>query len=163
MTALGGLVFMVVTFPILLWCAWTDLKFMRIPNRSNLLLFAIFVVLGAFFMPLPEFGFRLLQGVVVLVFFFVLNSMGLIGGGDAKLFAAIAPYVAFADLPSYLLMLSILTLAAVAAHRFVMYIPALRKQVTGWVSWDGKGKFPFGFPLAMSLTLYLFIVATTNA
>lgn len=159
MSSLGGLIFLILTFPVLFWCAWTDLKSMRIPNKSNLLLFGIFVVFGLFFMPLPEFGLRILQAFCVLVLFFVLNAMGLIGGGDAKLFAAIAPYVAFADLPSYMLLLAILTLAAVASHRLVQYVPALRKQVDGWESWNGKGKFPFGFPLAMSLSLYLFSVA----
>lgn len=160
MSSLGGLVFLIVTFPVLLWCTWTDLKSMRIPNKSNLILFGIFVILGAFFMPLSEFGWRLVQAFCVLAIFFTLNSMGLIGGGDAKLFAAIAPYVALTDIPSYLLLLAVMTIAAVAAHRFVMYVAPLRKHVDGWASWDAKGKFPFGFPLAMSLAVYLYIIAS---
>jgi len=158
MTTLGATIFLIVTFPLLFWCAWTDLKSMRIPNNTNIMIFGVFLVLGAFFMPLPEFGLRLVQAFVVLTIFFFLNSAGLIGGGDAKLFAAIAPYVALPDLTGYLVLLSLLTLAAVAGHRVAPLIPVLKDNIAGWESWNGRKKFPFGLPLAMSLSAYLIMI-----
>ncbi|GHA50718.1 membrane protein [Amylibacter ulvae] len=155
MSEVGLWFFLCSTFPIVIWCAWSDLKNMIIPNKANIVLFAIFVIFGAFFMPLPEFGIRILQAIGVLVLFFVLNSMGLIGGGDAKLFAAIAPYVAYRDVTIYLFLLSFLSISAVVLHRVIDRTTLKNTVFSNWKSWSEKIKFPFGLPLAGSLSAYL--------
>ena len=161
MTQLGYLVFLIATFPVVIYMSWSDLKFMRIPNKANILLFGIFVVLGLFFIPLPEYGIRLLQAVGVLFFFFLLNAIGLIGGGDAKLFAALSPYIWYKDVTVFLFMLSFLALAAVAVHRIIKRTPLAKTVFADWQSWSEKGKFPFGLPLATSLSAYFIYFLVT--
>lgn len=160
MSTMDALILLVLSFPIVIWCAWSDLKTMRIPNNANIALIAVFIVMGLILLPLPEFGIRLLQGVVVLAICFVLNALGLMGGGDAKLFAAIAPYIALADTGVYFLGLALLGLASVALHRLIRATPSLLKHVADWDSFDMRKTFPFGLPLATSLSCYLLYVAT---
>jgi len=74
----------------------------------------------------------------------------------SKLLAAGAPYVALAHMTEFFMALAVMSLAAVATHRILGKIPQFRKHVEDWVSWNNKGHFPFGVPIAATLSLYLF-------
>lgn len=161
MTQVGSIIFLILTLPIVMWCAWTDLKSMRIPNMANFAIFYVFLLLGVFFMPIETFGIQLLFALGVFVFFFLLNGLGLIGGGDVKLFGAIAPYIVFSELTNYLFILSFLSIGAVIGHKLVPFIPVLGEKTKDWASWKNR-KFPFGLPLAMSLPIFLGYYAYTG-
>jgi len=156
---LSFLILFLATLPLLFVCCWSDLKNMTIPNRVNIALFSIFVVLGIFIFPLPEYGIRLLQALVMLAIGIFLTTAGLMGGGDSKLLAAAAPYVALGDITEFFFVMGFMALAAVAAHRILGRIPAFRKHVDDWVSWNTKSNFPFGVPIAATLSLYLASIA----
>lgn len=159
MSQLAGTIFLITTFPILFLCAFTDLRHMTISNRANIILVLIFVILGIFLLPLPDYGIRLLQGFIVLVIGFLLTTFGFIGGGDAKLLAAAAPYVAFEDVPEVFFTLSIVTLSALLGHRLLARIPQFKAEVADWVSWKEHRNFPFGVPISATLSFYLFLVS----
>ena len=159
MSELAATIFLVVTFPILFVSAFTDLRHMTISNQANIILALIFVVLGVFLLPFPEYGLRLLQCLIVLVIGFLLTTFGVIGGGDAKLLAAAAPYVALNDAPPVIMTLCIVTLSSVLAHRLLGRIPRFKAEVVDWVSWQKHRNFPFGVPIAATLSLYLFLVS----
>ena len=135
---------------ICFYVCFTDLREMRITNQAVIALAVIFVVIGPLALPLPDYGWRLVQMVVVLVIGFLLNAGGAIGAGDAKFAAAAAPYIALGDLR--------LLLAAFATHRLVKYTP-LRRIAPGWKSWDMGWKFPMGLSLGGTLALYLVLGA----
>ncbi|MFV0491292.1 MAG: prepilin peptidase [Pseudorhodobacter sp.] len=139
------------TLPIGIWVAWSDMKFMRIPNLSVLALLGVYLLIGPFALPLDHWGWGWVVGIVVLVTGFILNMGGLIGAGDAKFAAAMAPFLAQTD-PRFLLLLSCACLlGAFIAHRIFGLVPAIRRHFA-WQGWEQPG-FPFrsDFPMGFAL------------
>lgn len=131
---------------------------MTIPNRVNAALFIVFVVLGIFMFPLPEYGIRLAQAIAMLAIGIFLTTAGLMGGGDSKLLAAGAPLVSLTHVTEFFFALAFMSLAAVATHRILGKIPAFKTLVGDWKSWNVKGNFPFGVPIATTFSLYLLLM-----
>lgn len=142
--------------PVCAWAAYSDLSRMKIPNKSVLVLALIFVVLGLFVLPLPDFGLRLVQLVVVLIIGIGANALGLLGAGDAKFAAAAAPFIAFDDLNQLLWLFMANVAAGIATHRSVKYT-ALSRLAPDWESWQRHGKFPMGLCLGGTLAIYLIL------
>jgi prepilin peptidase CpaA len=140
--------------PVAIWVAWSDMKFMRIPNAAVLALVLGFLVVGPIALPLADWGWRWTHLAVVLGIGFVAASLGLVGAGDAKFAAAMAPYVALADARFVLALFAATLLAAFAAHRGLRAVPAFRRATADWASWT-NAKFPMGLALAGTLLLYL--------
>ena len=149
-----ALLFLPFVVPICLWVIWSDLSTMKIPNKANLALLAVFVLLGLIVLPLGEYGWRLAQLGIVLGLAFLANIIGMMGAGDSKFLAAAAPFIAPGDTGTVLLMLAGITICAVIAHRIAKNSP-LRQMAPDWVSWTKEGKFPMGFALGSTLVLYL--------
>lgn len=136
------------------YAAATDLTSYTIPNRASL------AVLGAFALyapvsglPLETLAWHLAAFAAVLTGAFVLFALGWIGGGDAKLAAAIALWIGWPLLPAYLFQTAMfgagLTLALVLMRRFPLPIALAR---VGWVSrlHDPRAGVPYGVALACS-------------
>jgi len=97
-------------FPALMaFAASSDLLTMTISNRISLILVGGFFFLAVWSgMPLAEIGMHALAALAVLVVTFVFFARGWIGGGDAKLAAAIALWFGFEQLLNYLTLASLL-------------------------------------------------------
>lgn len=150
----AALILFLSVLPICLWVAWSDLKTMKIPNRSVLALAAVWLVVG-FLVASPEvWAWRWLNLVVVLAIGFVLNAIANVGAGDAKFAAAAAPFFAPAHVPLILPLFAAFLLGAFAAHRILRAIPAVRRMTPDWVSWTRKD-FPMGLALVGTLLAYL--------
>lgn len=156
--ALAAAWFLTFAAPLSLWVAWTDLSSMRIPNKSVLLLVAGFLIVAPFVLPFADIGWRMLQLVIVLVVGFVMNALRMIGGGDAKFAAAMAPFVAAGDVLQLFYAFAAILIASFVVHRVARATPAIRNLVPNWASWTHKG-FPMGFPLGTALILYLVFAA----
>lgn len=144
-----------IIFPALMaFAACSDLLTMRISNKL------VLVTAGAFFvlalsasMGLAEIGWHVLAGAVVLAFTFGLFAAGWIGGGDAKISAAIALWFGFDALLPFLLYASVfggaLTLMIMLGRNYML--PATLMQV-GWIErlHDKKTGIPYGIALAAS-------------
>ena len=112
-------------FPIcMILATFYDLFTMTIPNKISLCLIAAFAV----FAPLAGMGWETALwhigvSVVVLIVGFALFSVGVMGGGDAKLLAASALWFGTAFTLPYLLAASVLggvlTLVIIIARRLV--------------------------------------------
>lgn len=139
---------------ICLWGAWSDLARMKIPNKAVLALLAVFVIIGVITLPLDEYLWRYAHLVIVLVIGFLLTITGLVGAGDAKFAAVIAPFVAVVDLTNVAAIFAVTTIVAFVLHRFARATP-LRKLAPNWESWERKKDFPMGLPLAVTLIIYL--------
>ena len=148
---------LIPALPMGLWIAWSDLSTMRIANKAVLILGAGFLVFGLIALPVDEYLWRLLQLVVVLVIGFGLNAAGLVGGGDAKYAAAMAPFFARQDGILVLQLFAAMLLGAFVAHRLAKRIPAIRRATAGWKSWDAGRDFPMGLALSGTLIAYVLL------
>jgi prepilin peptidase CpaA len=145
--------------PVAFWAAWSDLKFMRIPNAAVLALAAVFLVAGPLALSWPDYLWRLAHLPAVLAAGFVLNLAGAVGAGDAKFAAAMAPFFALADAAAALMLLAVVMLAAFAAHRLARALPAARRAAPDWASWTAGREFPMGLALSGTLMAYLALSA----
>jgi prepilin peptidase CpaA len=136
------------------WVSFSDLKFMRIPNQASLVMLAVWLLVGLLVVPFKLWALGLGLGAAVLVVTFVMNAAGLIGGGDAKFAAAMAPAFIHADLARLSMIYVACSLGAFAAHRLLKAIPPFRKATPDWKSWTHPG-FPFGTTLSATLIFYL--------
>jgi len=139
--------------PLLLAVAagW-DLASFTIPNFLQAAMLAGFVVLAAAaHLALPVIGLHVLAGLVGLGVGFTLFALGYIGGGDAKLFAAVALWLGLNDMPAYALAASVfgglLTLTILAARQWPLPAFAARQQ---WIVrlHAEKSGIPYGVALA---------------
>ena len=129
---------------------------MIIPNKAVMALVIAFAVLGLIALPLTDYLWRWSHLVVMLVIGMLLNAGRVMGAGDAKFIAAAAPFVALGDLTTVALLLAICLVVGLALHRLAKNSP-IRRLVPDWKSWTSGRRFPMGFPLAATLTLYLFL------
>lgn len=152
--------FLLGALPFCLWAAWSDLKFMRIPNRLSIGMLAVFIFLGVIFLPLPQVGVSLLVGFGVLVLGFVLNQAGVFGGGDAKFGAAMALFVSpnLDHASLFLRILAVTLIAALITHRLFGLVRHKLPVTQDWISWSVGRNFPMGLGLAGSLIFYLVTV-----
>lgn len=149
----AALVFLPFLLAIGLWVAWSDMARMKIPNKAVLALAVVFLVLGPFVMPLKAYGWAWAVAAMVLAAGFIANAAGLVGAGDAKFGAAMAPFFAHGDLRFILGLFAACLLAAFAAHRIGRAVPPLRAATSDWASWTHKD-FPMGLALAGTLIFY---------
>ncbi|MCG7493199.1 prepilin peptidase [Thalassobius sp. Cn5-15] len=155
---LAGLTFFILTLPLCIWVAMSDLKHMLIRNNAVLALAGVFVVAGLFLMPLPQYGWQLAQLAIVLCVGIVMNALGMLGAGDAKFAAAAAPYVMLGDIRFVVLLFALILLGSVATHRLARATP-LRTLAPDWASWERKKDFPMGLALGPTLSAYLALAA----
>jgi prepilin peptidase CpaA len=151
----------VLTLPICLWVAWSDLSRMKIPNTAVYALIAVFFFAGLAVIPLDTWLWRWASAVVVLVIGFILFAAAGWGAGDAKFAAAAAPFFAqnILEIQIALILLAVWMLGTLALHRLARSIPAIRRATPDWVSWNRRLHVPVGVALAGTLATYLALKA----
>jgi prepilin peptidase CpaA len=150
--------FLPFTVPIAIWVAWSDVKFMKIPNKAVLALFAVYLLVGLFIFPLNLWGWGWALAGIVMLAGFIGTAAGLMGAGDAKFAAAMAPFFAAADLRMVLALFAACLLGAFASHRLMRATPAFRAATPDWESWTNKD-FPMGLALSGTLVFYPIMTA----
>lgn len=148
--------------PVAFYIAWSDAKFMRIPNTVNLVLLGVFVVVGVFVMPSwGQYFSQLLNALLVLLagMVMVMFRLGL-GAGDVKVMTAIAPYVATQGIigGDFLLALVLFFscfLSGIFVHIGSRFVKPFRAMAADWKSWQEWRVYPFGFSAATFLIMYL--------
>lgn len=140
-----------------LWVAWSDMKFMKIPNTAVLSLAAVYLVAGP-----VAFGFDWMLylwgiglGLITLVAGFIISTLRLVGAGDAKFAAAMAPFFAQSTPALVFTLFAGCLLAAFAAHRLLRATP-FRSATADWESWTNR-KFPMGLALSGCITFYFIL------
>src|SRR5215472_7631579 len=140
-------------FPALMaFAASSDLFTMTISNKVSLALAAGFLAFAlALGMPPAEIGMHVAAAAVVLVVAFVFFAMGWVGGGDAKLAAAVSLWFGFDHLMQYLvdaaLLGGVLTFALIN-FRLLPLPPYVERFA--WIArlHEKKGGVPYGIALA---------------
>ncbi|WP_371410680.1 prepilin peptidase [Tabrizicola sp. TH137] len=148
--------FLVPVLPISLWVAWSDMKFMRIPNIAVLTLAAAYVLFGLIALPFDLYLWGYALGAITLVAGFLASTLRMVGAGDAKFAAAMAPFFAGSSPGLVFTLFGGCLLAAFAAHRLMRAIPAMRRATPDWASWTHR-KFPMGLALAGALSFYFLL------
>jgi prepilin peptidase CpaA len=149
----------VIVLPALvLVAAASDLLTMTIPNRLVLAIAAVFLLAAPLAgLGLVQIGMHLLAGLLVLAIGIALFAPGWIGGGDAKLAAALALWLGFEPLLSWFVLFALfggaLTLGMLFYRRFPL---PLQLHRVGFLSklHDPKSGVPYGIALAAG-TLFL--------
>jgi prepilin peptidase CpaA len=153
-------ILILVALPVLLAAAagW-DLASFTIPNFFSLTLIALFALFGlATGLSWHVMGWHLLAGLVGLSIGFALFALRYIGGGDAKLFAAMALWLGFSDLLSYALLASVfggaLTLGLLMMRRWPLPRVLLNYR---WIMnlHDPRSGIPYGVALAAGACVLL--------
>lgn len=154
MTLTQTLSFLPFALPIAVWVSWSDMKFMKIPNNAVMALAAVWLLVGVIVMPFETWAWGWALLVIVLVIGFCANMLNLLGAGDAKFAAAMAPFFVTADIRFALALFAACLLGAFVTHRTARRIPALAHLTNQWVSWTNKD-FPMGLALSGTLIFYL--------
>jgi prepilin peptidase CpaA len=159
---MASMAFLPFVLAIGIWVSWSDMKFMKIPNKAVMALAAVWLVVGLVLvifqqLPLQTWLWGWALGAGVLVITFLATVAGLIGAGDAKFAAAMAPFFISADLRFVCALFAACLLGAFVGHRGMRLVTPFRKATADWASWTNKD-FPMG--LALSGTLILYLLAT---
>ena len=145
------LILVLVPAALIAAAGW-DLASFTIPNFLQCVLIAGFALFAVFSgMPLGVLGWHALAAAIGLTVGFTMFALGLIGGGDAKLFACVALWFGFPDIFSYAIIASVfggvLTLTLLGFRQ--LPIPAfLQKQAWLMRLHDHKAGVPYGVALA---------------
>ena len=142
-----------LVFPLLMiFAALADLFTMTIPNRVSLVLIAAYLLLALYLrLPLATVGLHVSCGLAMLALTFMMFQTGWIGGGDAKLAAAIALWLGWGVLLDYSLSAAIyggaLTIVILLGRRQALPLWLSRHA---WIArlHDSKTGVPYGVALA---------------
>jgi prepilin peptidase CpaA len=159
LTLTQALAFAPFVLAISVWVAWSDMATMKIPNKAVIALGLTWVVIGGILVLAGLMGWRIwgwgfALGGITLVAGFIANAAGLVGAGDAKFGAVMAPFFVGADPRLVMALLAACLLGAFCAHRVLRMITPFRAATPDWASWSNK-KFPMGLTLAGMLVFYL--------
>jgi prepilin peptidase CpaA len=158
MTAQAAYWFLPAVFPLALFISWNDMRDMKITNKTVAVMLCVYAVLGPFAFGWEMYLWQWLHFPIVLVVCMALWALRAMGGGDAKLIAAMAPFFVMADIELILRIFAASLLGALVVHTLFRLTP-LKRPVSEWKSWNAGRYFPKGFPLSMTLLLYLVFAA----
>jgi prepilin peptidase CpaA len=153
-------ILVLVALPLLLAIAagW-DMASFTIPNFLNVALIAAFAVFALVAgLSFSTIGWHLLAAGIALAIGFALFALGHIGGGDAKLFAAVVLWLGLKDSLPYALVASVFGGALAVALMLLRQWPLpvfLARQ--SWILklHDKKAGIPYGVALAAGAFILL--------
>lgn len=149
------IVTLVFAVPLLI-AACTDFWTMKIPNKVSLAMMAGFILtLPLTWQGLPMLTEHLMVGSIFLLAGFAMFAFGWLGGGDAKLMAAIALWFGWADILSFVLYTTLFG-AALGVFMLLgnMLVPVrLRTSELGMRMFQGGNDMPYGLALAAGALL----------
>ncbi|WP_424939578.1 prepilin peptidase [Aliiroseovarius sp. S253] len=154
LTQWAALVFLPLAIPVSVWVMWSDMSRMKIPNKAVMVLLIGFGALGLLALDLPEYLWRWSHFAVILVAGFVMNMARMLGAGDAKFAAAVAPFVAFQDTFLVLTIFAVMIVLGFTAHRIMRRIKPLRDLTPNWESWSRRD-YPMGLSISLTFVAYL--------
>jgi prepilin peptidase CpaA len=158
MTAVSALWFLPAVVPIAMYIAWNDIRSMKITNGSVMVLLGVFAAVGPFAFGFPQYFWQWLHVPVVLAVCIVLWMLRVMGGGDAKMIAVMAPFFVVGDFLLIINLFAACLIGGLAVHSLFRFT-ALKNIAPEWKSWNAGRYFPKGLPLSMTLVFYLLIAA----
>lgn len=139
--------------PACLYASWSDMFQRRIPNWLCALTAVAGLAVAVAAIGLPELGSRALHFAVALAICMVLFRFGMIGGGDAKFYAACAAWFAWPDAGRLLFAVSISGLVLFLGWFTIRRV--LRKPIRAKTE-SNFDKLPYGLAIAAGAILTAF-------
>ncbi|MEO0397961.1 MAG: prepilin peptidase [Pseudomonadota bacterium] len=147
-----ALLFLSVFPAALVIAAATDLYDFKIPNWVSLTLVGAYACAGVFLgAPIAQMVEGALLGCAVLAVGFVLFAVRFFGGGDAKLLAAVAPWIGLAEFVNFLMAM------ALAGGALAIVLIAFRKTPplpvyahAGWLMRMHQNRHELPYAVAIS-------------
>jgi prepilin peptidase CpaA len=138
---------------LLLAAAISDIRRYRIPNTIVYAIVVAFALGAAFGLPWPAIGWAVMAGVGMFLLGAGLFALGLFGGGDVKLIAAMALWTGVAGLPRFLLVMTAAggLLGVVWMLKRRRQQPALASQAASPADTPApksRGRIPYGVAIA---------------
>ena len=150
-SALTGL----VVVPLSIWICYTDLKFMKISNRDNIIIAVWSGICCLAVLGLTPFLWHIGLGAIVLIITYTIFLTGHLGGGDAKFLAAAAVVTGPSNSFVFYFNLSVLVLLTLLVHRIAARYLERHGLLGDWVSFGTSRTFPFGVPIALALIYHI--------
>lgn len=130
--------------------ALRDIRTYTIPNSYPIVVIVLFIFANAFIgLDLETLSFHVISALVALIFGFALFFFRLMGGGDVKLFAAIALWIPVSDLFSFAAMVTIaggiLSVIVIIRH----WIKRRNGDAAAIAQPLGKARIPYGVAIFM--------------
>lgn len=141
--------------PLALVAVYTDLKTMLIKNWTNGAFAAIAFVLILVFLGWQPLLYHLLFAVCLMVLLYFPAYFGQLGGGDWKMFGAVALSFGFWGFAEYGLLLAACTIIVLLLHRAIGAFVRPRDPEQTWKSFHKPRHFPFGVTIGLSYVLYI--------
>lgn len=144
------------------WAAVSDLLTMTIPNRISIGLVALFLLAApAAGMPLSAFGMHWAVGLATLAVTFILFSLGVFGGGDAKLIAAAALWMGPAGILEFVFLTAVYGGALALLFLLLRRLPV--PAAAARVPWTARllepaGGIPYGIAIAAAAIVRLPVI-----
>ncbi len=145
--------------PVLLMVAYSDLRYLRIPNPLSIVALALFVVTMPL-LDLGEIGWRMFGAVAVFGVGFAMFALRLVGGGDVKFLAVLMLFVPSHTYALFMLNFSATLLVGIAAILTLRVAPIL--QSSRFIAIKAKSRFPMGVSIALTGLTHPFVVAALN-
>ena len=142
-----------------------DLRTYTIPHIYPGIVLALLPI-ALFFVELswPFLGFQALSGIIAFVVGFLLFAIGVMGGGDVKLFAALALWVPLRHLIVLVMAMTLLGLVytiGVLIYRSVWPRSEEASKADSFFKRLGenlRSRLPYGPAIAMGFTAYLYLI-----
>lgn len=141
--------------PVLVYGAYSDLRYMRLPNSLSLIALALFAV-SAITLPPPDLVARLVVAALVLAAGLTAFAFRLVGGGDVKLLSVLMLFVPTHALSVFGYVFSasmLLGLALVLGLRQFAFAAQ-----SDWKSIGGSSGFPMGVSIGTAGIVFPLVV-----
>jgi prepilin peptidase CpaA len=160
---------LVFAIAILAIIAYGDMHTRRIPNALAVAIAVLGLVRMILVHDLVAAGHTLAAAAAVFAIVFLLFSRGIVGGGDAKLLAAMALLIGYQDLFGFLFLMSIcggaLALAILARDKFRSRFWILSRpvrgpsatQAVGCIAAPARSTVPYGVAIAVAGVIMLIL------
>lgn len=164
---LFALILKATAFLLVLIAAFEDIRHMRIRNDLCIAVAALFIPY-AFSLPMPEVLQHLACGAILFAATAALFFFRAIGGGDAKMLAALGLWLTFTTLPLFLVAMSVagggLALVAIllrksgALTKIALRAPRFIGPEEGWLASLARGEtvVPYGVAIAIATAITFF-------
>ncbi len=142
--------------PLLIYAAYSDLRYMRIPDFISIALVVLFAVTVLIQSPV-DIRARIAVASGIFAIGYIGFSFRLIGGGDVKFLSALALFVPRSELTVFANLFSVSLLIGIS---LICMAQRSRLANVGWKSFSARGKFPMGLSIAMTGLMFYGLVSS---
>ncbi len=143
---------------IVWWAAVVDLRTFTIPHAFSWALMALWIPFALVAMQsgvgLGVLAVQALGGLIAFVIGVVFFALGVMGGGDVKLLAALTPLIPFGTLPVLFVLIALSGLVWALAYGSMRFMQARRAGESDALATARMARLPYGPAIAMGLSLY---------